>query len=342
MLELLTRLCNAPGVSGDESSVAAIITSEIKGHAEYKIDNLGNIIVFKKGLSRPQTRLMLCAHMDEVGLIVTFITETGLLKFDTVGGIDPRVIIGRRIKLSKSSIAGVIATKAVHLQNAEERKVSPDVDKLYIDIGAISREDALKYVTLGDTAIFDSDFTEFGDGLIKARALDDRVGCTMLIELIKSELPFDCHFAFTVQEEVGLRGAKTATYAIKPDAALVLETTTAADIPFIDDHKKVCYLGRGPVLSFMDGRTIYDRGLFDLALTLAEENGIRCQVKQAVAGGNDSGAIHISNEGVRTLAVSLPCRYLHSPCCVIKYEDLLDTLKLVRELLPAIAGAGYD
>lgn len=336
MFDLLKRLCETPGVSGDEARVRDIILNEIKGHADCSIDRLGNIIVFKKGAQRPKTKLMICAHMDEVGLIATAVTKEGLLKFTTVGGIDPRVILGRRVILSKSGIRGVIGTKAVHLQQADERKTAPATDKLTIDIGALSQEDASLYVSPGDTAVFDSDFIEFGDGFIKARALDDRMGCAILTELIKSYLPYDCHFAFTVQEEVGLRGAKAAAYAIKPEAALVIEATTAADIPFVDDYKKVCYLGRGAVLGFMDNRTVYDRGLFALARSVAAEKGIKSQVKQAVAGGNDAGSIHIANDGVKTLAISLPCRYLHSPSCVIKRDDAVQTLRLVKELAASI------
>jgi len=338
MFELLKLLCETPGVSGSEKSVREIILNEIQDHSDCSVDRLGNIIAFKKGALRASTRLMLCAHMDEVGLIVTAVTEEGFLKFAPVGGIDPRVVLGRRVAFANGRAIGVIGTKAVHLQDAEEKKTSPPFDKLYIDIGALSREDALKYVSPGDTAVFDSDYVEFGDGYLKARALDDRAGCVILTELIKSNLTYDCWFAFTVQEEVGLRGAKTAAFAVKPEAALIIETTTAADIPYVDEYKKVCILGQGPVLGFMDNRTLYDRGLFELARSTAERKGIKSQIKQAVAGGNDAGAIHVSNDGVKTLAVSLPCRYLHSPCCVIKKEDAVETLKLVKELALSVAG----
>lgn len=338
MLELLRKLCAIPGVSGSETPVAEYIRGEIGGAAQCRIDNMGNLIAFKKGAHRPRHRLMLCAHMDEVGLMVTFVNEQGLLKFAPVGGIDPRVILGRRVRIAKNGTPGVIATKAVHLQDAGERKTSPGIDKLYIDVGAQSQAEALACVQPGDTACFDSEFIQFGDGFIKARALDDRVGCAILLEVLRSDLPFDCTFAFTVQEEVGLRGAGPAAFGVQPDRAIVVESTTAADIPFVDEAQKVCFLGRGPVLSFMDGRTLYDRELFELARRTAEGKGIPCQVKQAVAGGNDAGAIHTAAGGIRTLAVSLPCRYLHSPACVIRRCDLDNSLRLVRELTGALAG----
>lgn len=330
-----------PGVSGNESPVTNEIISQIKGYAEYRIDNMGNVIAFKKGAKKPAKRLMVCAHMDEVGLIVTYIEESGLLRFAAVGGIDPRVILGRRVLVGKNSVIGLIGTKPVHLQDVDERKTAPSMDKLYIDIGADSKEDALKAVTYGDTAVFDSDFVRFGDGFLKARAIDDRVGCAAMIELIKSDLPYDTYFAFNVQEEVGLRGSKASAFSIAPEAAIVLEATTAADIAFVEEGRKVCFLGKGPVVSFMDRRTIYNRGLYELAMKTAAEKGIKCQPKLAIAGGNDSGSVHLSREGVKTLAVSLPCRYLHSPSCVIKENDAVETLKLVRALIEKI-GSGAE
>ena len=164
------------------------------------------------------------------------------------------------------------------------------------------------------------------------------MGCAILVRLIREQLPYDCHFAFTVQEEIGLRGARTAAFAIAPEAAIIVETTTAADIAGVEDSHKVCRLGEGAVLSFMDNRTMYDRGFFELAQKVSAEKGIKSQVKQAVAGGNDAGAVHIANDGVRSLAVSLPCRYLHSPSCIIQSADALSTYNLVKELAAQTAG----
>jgi len=342
MLDLIKRLCNASGVSGSEQAIAQIITQEIKDFADIKKDRLGNIIAFKKGKKEALTKLMLCAHMDEVGLIITTITDKGLLKFDTVGGIDPRVIAGKRVFVGKKHIAGVVGVTAMHLVSSVELKSAPSVEKLYIDIGTTTKSEAEKLVSVGDDAVFDSEFIEFGDGFIKAKAIDDRAGCAMLIEMIKSDLQYDTFFAFTVQEEVGSRGAKTATFAIKPEAAIVLEATTAADIPFVDEHKKVCFAGHGPVLSFMDKGTIYDRGLYNLACETAEREGISHQIKLAVAGGNDSASVHITGEGVKTLAISLPCRYLHTASCVIKYSDAVESLKLVTKFAEKVASQNIN
>jgi putative aminopeptidase FrvX len=342
MLDLIKRLCNASGVSGNEKAIAQIITQEIKDFAEIKNDRLGNIIAFKKGKNAAKTRLMLCAHMDEVGLIITTITDKGLLKFDTVGGIDPRAIAGRRVLVGGNSIAGVLGVTAMHLVGSAELKNAPSIDKLYIDIGTSSKNEAEKIVSVGDVVVFESEFIKFGDGFIKAKAIDDRIGCAMLIEMIKSDIEYDTFFAFTVQEEVGSRGAKTATFAIKPEVAIVLEATTAADIPFVDEHKKVCFVGQGPVLSFMDKGTIYDRGLYKLACETAVQDGISHQPKLAVAGGNDAASVHITGEGVKTLAISLPCRYLHTASCVIKYSDALESLKLATKLAEKIASQNIE
>lgn len=339
MLDYFKELCELPGVSGDEKPVCDYIIDKIKDidGVDYKVDNLGNLIVNKKGANRPKTRLMISAHMDEVGLIINYISDTGMLKFTSVGGIDPRVVLGRRVKIGKSGVLGVIGTKAVHLQNAEERKSAPDFESLAIDIGVTSKEDALKYVKPGDTAVFASDYVEFGDGFVKSKAIDDRVGCAILLDLLSKSLKYDMTFTFVVQEEVGTRGAKAAAFSVNPEAAIVIEATTAADVPFVPDEKKVCFLGRGPVVSFMDRRTVYNRGLYELAMETAEQKNIPCQPKLAVAGGNDAGAIHLSRGGVKPLAVSLPCRYLHSPSCVIKMEDAQNTLRLVAELAERIA-----
>lgn len=330
--ELLKKLCSARSVSGDENSVRDIILSEIKGYADdIKIDNLGNLIAFKKGKKPAPKKLMLSAHMDEVGLMVTDITSDGFIKFDEVGGLDRRILPGKRVNIGKKALSGVIGIKPVHLTKGDEREAIPEISDMYIDIGADSREEAEKYVNYGDSITFESKFTE-NDYTITSKAIDDRFGCLVLIELIKSELDYDAYFTFVVQEEVGLRGAKVAAYTVNPDYAIVVETTTAADIPEVDSSKQVCNLGKGAVISFMDRRTIYDKELVKLAFERAEKLGVNAQYKRAVAGGNDSGEIHKSRGGVRTLAVSLACRYLHAPNCTANIADCESILTLVRDL----------
>lgn len=337
-MKLLERLCKCDGISGDEGEVRELIIEEIKPYADnITVDNLGNLIVLKKGKNRAKSKLMLSAHMDEVGLMVTDITLDGYLKFDEVGGIDRRVLLGKRVTVGKNKINGVIGVKPIHLCKGEEVGRIPELSDMYIDIGADSKDDAIKYIKYGDSINFVSDFTVTSD-CITSKALDDRFGCLVLIEIIKSELEYDMDFVFVVQEEVGLRGAKVAAYTVDPEFALVIETTTAADIPEIDENKQVCNMSNGAVISVMDRRTIYDKEMIAFAFDCAEKSQIKAQYKRAVAGGNDAGVIHSSRSGVRTLAVSLPCRYLHSPNCVVNRQDCENMIKLVSTLAQNIAG----
>ena len=332
MLEMIKELCILPGISGRENAVRDYIIGQIKDYAEYSIDPLGNLLVFKKGKNPAKNKVMLDAHMDEVGLIVTGITSEGFLRFTKVGGIDSRVILGRTVKVGDKAVNGVIGIKPVHLVDKKDEANIPKADDLYIDIGAKSKEEAMEYVRLGDSVWFESAFVEFGDGFIKAKALDDRAGCAILIGMIKSELEYDMWFSFSVQEEIGTRGAQTAAFTIAPDYAIAVETTTAADISGVKDEKRVCLCGKGGTVSFMDRSTLYSKELFDKAFEIAERENIPCQPKTMVAGGNDSGAIHKSRGGVKVLTVSIPCRYLHSPSCVIKYNDAEDSLHLIKAL----------
>lgn len=328
---MLEKLCLLNGASGDEKNVREFIINEIKDYCTYRVDKLGNLICEKKGANSPKSKIMIAAHMDEVALIVTAIRADGSLAFSAVGGIEPSTIMGTRVEINGHN--GVIGSAAVHNLSKSEKEKSPEMSALYIDIGAETKEEAEKYVNLGDIAYFRSEFVRFGDGKIRCKAIDDRAGCEMMIEMIKGEIPFDTTFVFTVQEEIGTRGAKTAAFSVNPDIAIVLETTTAADIPLSDGDKKVCLQKGGAVVSFMDRSTIYDRELYRLAFDTAKKNNIPVQTKSVVAGGNDSGAIHISRDGVRTMAISVPCRYLHSPSCVADMADIKACLDLCRAVL---------
>ena len=246
MLEMLKELCTLEGVSGDEDRVRDWIAQRARPCADQvRTDALGNLIVWKKGKKSTGNKLMLCAHMDEVGLIVTRATEEGFLKFDFVGGVDRRVAIGKPVVLGPDRIPGVIGLKAIHLVSREERQKAPKTDALYVDIGADSREEAVKLVPLGTYGAFVCQPEPFGDGLFKARAIDDRIGCAVMLTLLQEELPLDVTFAFTAQEEVGTRGAFGAAFSVTPEVALVLETTTAADSPSVEEHRRVCAPGRG-------------------------------------------------------------------------------------------------
>ena len=330
---MLKALCQLNSTSGDENAVRDFIISEIKDYCKYEVDNLGSVIAYKKGKKTPEKTVSINAHMDEVGFIVTGITEDGYLRFSTVGGIDSRVCLDRLVTVGNNSIKGVIADKAFHLLSADEKSKCPDFDNLLIDIGASTKEEAERSVSVGNFAYFISDYVELGNGFIKAKALDDRIGCMLMIELIKSDLEYDTVFCFNVQEEVGLRGSKCTAHRVNADVAVVLEATTAADLCTVSGCDRVCVLGNGPVVSFMDRSTIYDRRLYDLAFSVANDNGIPIQTKTAVAGGNDAGAIQTAGNGARVIAISLPCRYIHSANSVVKMEDIENTRKLLKELL---------
>ena len=334
MLELLKELCRLNGVSGAEDPVRNFIQTQAQPYADsLRSDALGNLIVFKRGKKSTGNKLLLAAHMDEVGVIVTRITEEGFLKFDFVGGVDRRVAIGKPVVLGENEIPGLIGLKAIHLVSREEEEKVPKTDALYIDIGAKDREEAEKLVPPGTYGSFVGPPQEFGQGFLKAKAIDDRIGCAIMLELLKEDLPLDVTFAFTAQEEVGTRGAFGSAFSVSPEVALVLETTTAADLPGVEGARRVCAPGKGPVISYMDGATIYDRDLFEILRRLAEDHGIPWQTKEYIAGGNDARTIQRSRSGVRVAALSAAVRYLHAPATVGSLADFENMWKLTRLFL---------
>ncbi|MBQ8739951.1 MAG: M42 family peptidase [Clostridia bacterium] len=332
MTELLKNLCMCDGTSGDEVAVREFVISQIKDHCEYSVDNLGNVIAFKKGKNTPVKKVLIDAHLDEVGLIITHIEQGGFLRFKTVGGIDTAALLFRRVLINGKTL-GVIGGKPVHLCEGDERKKLPSADSLYIDIGAGSDEEAKKLVSVGDCAVMCSDFAVTGDKVL-AKALDDRVGCLVLIDLLKQDAEYDFYASFSVQEEVGLRGAGVVAFTVEPDAAIVIDGTTAADVADVAPSKQVCRQGAGAVVSFMDGATSYDREYYNAALA----SGIPAQSKCAVAGGNNSGAIHLSRGGVRTVALSVPCRYIHTSGSACDMRDIIAVRDLTRYMINQIAG----
>ena len=338
MINTLKTLCALSGVSSFEDEVRDYIRQRVTPYAtDLRVDAMGNLILLKKGARATGNKLMLCAHMDEVGLIIKSITEDGYLKFGCVGGIDRRVLLGKQVALGEQKVTGVIGLKAIHMTTAEERKKVPKLEEYYIDIGVKSREEAEKLVGIGDCGVFVSDVVEFGDGMLKAKAIDDRVGCAVLVKLLEENLPMDCTFVFTVQEEVGTRGAFGSAFSVTPEIALVLEGTTAADNPALDESLQVCWPGKGPVLSWMDGGSIYDRGLFELLRDLADRNGLPWQMKHYLAGGTDASAIQRTKSGVRVAGISAAVRYLHAPSSVANISDMEHMLTLARLFVGAVA-----
>ncbi len=329
--QLLKELCNIVGISGREDPVADFIENKLKDISDitfYK-DNSGNIIAEKKGKNIGK-KLMVDAHMDEVGFIVTYIEENGLIRFANVGGIETETLLCKRVAFKNAT--GVIGIKPIHLTEDSEKNALPKADDLFIDIGTSTKEETLKKVSLGETGTFLSEFSDFGDGLFISRAIDDRVGCAVLLRLLQEESEYGFTATFSVQEELGCKGATTAAFKVNPDVAIVLEGTTAGDILDVEDHKKVCKIGGGTAVSFMDRVSVYDRELYELSF----KQGVACQPKAYVSGGNNSGSIASAADGARLLALSLPTRYLHSGFTVGSYSDVESLYKLTKAMIKAI------
>lgn len=339
MFDKLEDLCRINGTSGREEKVREYIIDKITEKADIEIDPMGNVIAFVKGEHRSKNKVMISAHMDEVGFIIRYITDEGFLKFTSVGGIDEKVVYGRNVTVGDKEIPGVVCVKPVHLLDTDERSKCPIIKDMYIDIGASSKEEAEEYVKVGDSAYFVSDYVQFGSAFIKAKGIDDRFGCATMLKMIEDGVKYDTYFAFLVQEEVGCRGAKVAAFTVDPDYSIVLEATTAADVADTDDINSVCKLGEGAVVSFMDNGTVYNMDLFRKSREIAVENNIKWQTKTMVAGGNDASAIHLSRGGVYTLAISIPCRYIHSATCVANKEDMLSVYELALKMSEEFANA---
>ncbi len=343
-MELLRALCLEFGPSGCEGRVAEMIKENIEGAYDQLIpDRMGGVIALIKGNGKTDERVMISAHMDEVGLMIREIRDDGLLCFSSMMGPDTRVVAGRRVLVGdeKSQVRGVVALKPIHTVGRGDRDKAAEMDELYIDIGAASKEEAEKHVKIGDFATFESDFVQFGEGgrLIKSKALDDRLGCAIMIRLMRDiyareeRLPFDLYFAFTGREEVLISGAKTAAHKIRPDKSFVFEATAVADIWGVPETSRVAVRGEGGAVSLLDRTTIYDKEFTNFILQVAKEENIPCQIKKYVSGGNDSSHINRAGEGVKCAAISAPCGYIHTACDVIAAEDYESMYKLALAVL---------
>lgn len=326
---MLRRLSEAVSVSGNEKEIRAILKELAAPYGEIRVDAMGNLYVHKKGNGK---KIMACAHMDEVGMMVKGIMEDGLLAYAATG-IDSRVCVSKRVLVGKNKIPGVIGSKAIHLQRREDLAKAIPHGELFVDIGAESREDALKYVNVGDYICFDTEFSYFGDGKMKGKALDDRIGCAVVLELLKRDYDCDFYGVFTVQEEVGMRGAMAAAYQVQPELALIFEGTTANDMPEAEGHQHVTKVGGGPAISMMDSATIVNPKLFKTMKQTAEEEGIPYQVRQGTRGGTDAGAIHKACAGALAIGISVPCRYIHGPVSIAAEADYENAVKLADTFL---------
>lgn len=337
---LLEKLSLAFGPSGCEDEVRKVISEELSQHvSEWKKDPLGNLVAVK-GNRGP--KVMLAAHMDECGLMVSSFDRSGLIRFRKVGGLDDRVLVSKHVLIGPKRVPGVIGAKAIHLQQPDEKTKPIPLSGLYIDIGAGSKEEAEKLVSLGDYAVFATQYAHLSDNVVKGKSFDDRAGCAVLAEVLKETYENLTLFgAFTVQEEIGLRGAGVAAYACEPDMAVVLEGTTCSDLPYSKEHDYCTTMGGGPAITVMDASVVSDRRMVAELLRLADQHGITVQFKRSITGGSDAGRINQSRDGVPVVVVSVPCRYIHSPVSVLDLNDFHATVKLVKLFLESINGGVF-
>ena len=332
---LLEKLCQAMALSGDEGEVRSIILEEISSHVtNFKIDTLGNLLAIKKGTSKAPLKVMLAAHMDEIGFMIAADDGDGLFRFETNGGIDLRQLPGKAVIVGKEHTPGVIGARPIHLTTSSERRNKIPLDKLRIDIGPGSNK-----IKPGDRATFATRFQRAGTTII-GKALDDRLGVAVLIELLKqAPANLDLQVAFTVQEESGLRGARVAAFYFKPDLAFVVDSTPANDLPVWDDEDNIsynCHLGAGPAIYIADGATLSDPRLIRLLVETSKKEGIPYQFRQPGGGGTDAGAIHKQGSGIPSVSISIPGRYAHTAAGMARISDFNNTITLLKATLQSI------
>lgn len=299
---------------------------------EIYVDRLENIIATKKGKAGAP-KVMLAAHMDEVGLMVKTITKDGYLQFSKMGGIDDRVLLAQRVIVfsKKQPIPGVIGSKPPHIQKEEERKKVVSFDELFIDVGAGGKDDAAAMgISVGDPIAFDVTYTKLGNGNVMGKAFDNRAGCAAMVETMKLLQDGDCtvYAVGTVQEEVGLRGAGTAAYALDPDFALALDVTVAGDVPGVRENETSVKLGKGPALTISDAGLIMHPKIMRWILDTAEEAKLPLQLETGLLGTTDAARISLTRQGIPSGTLSVPTRYIHSPAGILNLTDLENTTKL--------------
>lgn len=341
LISILEELCNAFGPPGNEEEVRELIKKRMEPLAdEITTSVLGNFIAVKKGKNSDKT-LMLDAHSDEVGFFISHIDDNGFLRFAGVGGWDSRVLPAHRMTVRAEDgrkYTGVIGILPPHVTKEEDRGRAFDIKELFLDIGCGSREEVEKLgICIGSTAVIHYPFLKMQDGCITSKALDNRVGCALIISAFEAlrdcELPFNLAGAFSVQEEVGLRGARSSAEMVKPDVALALEGTTATDTPGVAPEQVVCSLRKGPAITVADRSVIVPQRMVNYLKKRAEADNIPYQLKMPVYGGTDAGAIHQSGMGVLTGVLSVPCRYIHSSASVLSTADLENTYKLLLNFI---------
>lgn len=338
---LLEQLSNAFGPSGSEDEVRRLLARALKDKVDdLQTDALGNLLAFKRGTGpEPRLKVMVDAHTDEVGFMITRIEKNGMLGFRTIGGIDSRLLMAKRVLVGDQRLPGVLVAPPIHLTKPEQRNKVTPIEQLVIDIGTTSQDEAQRLVQIGDYAVFDTRFQVLAkDGLrtVKGKSFDDRVGCAAAAALVEDEYTVDLYLSFSAQEEVGLRGARVAAYRIEPDMAFAFEGTICDDTPKREDVSPTSVLGEGPAITVMDRSFIADKRLVRLLVETANQHAIPYQYKQPGVGGTDAGAIHLAKAGVPSVAIAVPCRYIHAPVSILSLNDYDNLVALMKATLHAL------
>ena len=339
--ENLEKLSNVCGVTGREEEVRNLMIKLMKPHVdEIIVDKLENVIAVKKG-KKASPKVMIVAHMDEVGLMVKTITKEGFVQFAKMGGIDDRILLAQKVIVhtQKGPMQGIIGSKPPHIQKEDERKKVVTYDQLFIDIAAENRKDANdKGVKVGDPVSFDIKYAKIGKDVVTGKAFDDRVGCAIIIEALKQLGNTDCtiYAVGTVQEEVGLRGAATATFGIDPDVGIALDVTVAGDVPGVNEFDINVKMGKGPVLTVADSGLITHPKVLRLLLDVAEENKIGYQLETGLPGSTDAARMSLTRQGVPSGTVSVATRYIHSPVGILSLKDAENAVKLISAAIQKI------
>lgn len=343
--ELLAQICKVPGAPGFEQPVRALISDMVKPFAdEMSIDPMGNLIVVKKG--KKAKRVMVAAHMDEISFIVTHIDEDGFVRFHVLGGFDPKTLTSQRVIIhGKKDLIGVMGSKPIHLMKPEERNKSPKTTDFFIDLG-MSKEEVTKYIQVGDPITRDRDLIEMGD-CVNSKSIDNRVSVFILLEVFRElhhvDLPYDFYGVFTVQEEIGLRGAVKATHLIDPDFGFGLDTTIAFDVPGAQAHEAVTRLGKGAGIKIMDGSTVCDYRMVRYMKEVADKNNIEWQAEILPAGGTDTAGIQRSGKsGSITGAISIPTRHIHQTIETAHKGDIRACIDLLKVCLTDLEGFDWS
>jgi len=333
LVNVLEKLSNACGVAGREEEVQVLMKELLKPHVdEIKEDKLGNVIGVKKG-KKSAPKVMLTAHMDEIGLMVKNITKKGFIHFTKIGGIDDRILVAQKVLVhtKKGPITGIIGSKPPHILKEEEKKKVIEADKLFIDVGATSKEDAQKSgLRIGDPVSFDITFARVGKDTVVGKAFDDRVGCAALVEILRRLRKVDCtvYAVGTIQEEVGLRGATVAAFQLRPDVGVALDVTVAGDVPGVEEVEAPIKMRKGPSLTVTDSGLIAHPKVLRWFIDTAEESKVPYQLETGLSGTTDAARIALTREGVPSGVISIPTRYIHSPVSILSFSDLENTVKL--------------